>query len=258
MEEERRAACAEKLKRLDEKQQQQQGSNVGGGGSSCKSPSLDGNSAAAPAGSPSPSISASASSPNISQPPSPCVDPEESPLLVVQPGSSPGVGDRQRASSNSSYDSSAGEFLRSKSFGSLTCDWVTLSTVFTIALQIKLLCLDNELRTIQLSLGSESQQCPQPPVSQPQQPTLDVPLAGENKEETMGTPHIRAGSGGERGVDPVKIENIGGGAGRQASGPPVQGYSKYQKSLPPRFQRQQQVRICTCLYRFCLNVCILV
>uniref|UniRef100_A0AAQ4P0E9 Proline-rich coiled-coil 2A n=1 Tax=Gasterosteus aculeatus aculeatus TaxID=481459 RepID=A0AAQ4P0E9_GASAC len=169
MEEERRAACAEKLKRLDEKQQQQQGSNVGGGGSSCKSPSLDGNSAAAPAGSPSPSISASASSPNISQPPSPCVDPEESPLLVVQPGSSPGVGDRQRASSNSSYDST-----------------------------------------------------------------------GENKEETMGTPHIRAGSGGERGVDPVKIENIGGGAGRQASGPPVQGYSKYQKSLPPRFQRQQQ------------------
>lgn len=59
----------------------------------------------------------------------------------------------------------------------------------------------------------------------------------------MGTPHIRAGSGGERGVDPVKIENIGGVAGRQAGGPPGQGYSKYQKSLPPRFQRQQQVRI---------------
>uniref|UniRef100_A0A8C3G0D5 Proline-rich coiled-coil 2A n=1 Tax=Cyclopterus lumpus TaxID=8103 RepID=A0A8C3G0D5_CYCLU len=194
MEDERRAACAEKLKRLDEKQQQ--GSNIGGGGSSCKSPSLDGNSTAAPAGSPSPSISASASSPNISQPPSPSVDPEESPVLVVQPGSSPGVGDPQRASSNNSYDSSA-----------------------------------------------EAQQCPQPTVSQPQQPTVDIPLPGENKEESMGTPHIRAGSGSERGVDSVKIDNIGGGAGRQASGPPGQGYSKYQKSLPPRFQRQQQEQL---------------
>jgi len=76
---------------------------------------------------------------------------------------------------------------------------------------------------------------------------VDVPSPGENKEEFI--PHIRAGSGSgsERGVDPVKIENIGGGAGRQAGGPPGQGYSKYQKSLPPRFQRQQQVRICTCL-----------
>ncbi|KAI3358100.1 hypothetical protein L3Q82_003108 [Scortum barcoo] len=195
MEEERRAACAEKLKRLDEKQQQQQGSSTGGGASSSKPPSLDGNSTAATAGSPSPSISAS--SPNISQPPSPCVDPEEPPVLAVQPGPSPAVGDRQRASSNSSYDSSA-----------------------------------------------DIQQCPQPAVSQPQQPTLDVPLQGENKEETaVGGPHIRAGSGGERGVDPVKIENVGGGAGRQASGPPGQGYSKYQKSLPPRFQRQQQEQL---------------
>lgn len=109
MEEERRAACAEKLKRLDEKQQQQQGSNIGGGGSGSKTPSLDGNSTAATAGSPSPSIAAS--SPNISQPPSPCVDPEEPPILTVQPGTSPGVSDRQRASSNSSYESSAGEFL---------------------------------------------------------------------------------------------------------------------------------------------------
>ncbi|XP_070702143.1 protein PRRC2A isoform X1 [Pempheris klunzingeri] len=194
MEEERRAACAEKLKRLDEKQQQQQGSNIGGGGGSSKTPSLDGNSTAATAGSPSPSISAS--SPNVSQPSSPCVDPEEPPVLAVQPGPSAGVGDRQRASSNSSYDSSA-----------------------------------------------DAQQCPQPAVSQPQQPTLDVPLTGETKEETMGSPHIRAGSGGERGVDPVKIENIGGGAGRQAGGPPGQGYSKYQKSLPPRFQRQQQEQL---------------
>ncbi|XP_035537811.1 protein PRRC2A, partial [Morone saxatilis] len=194
MEEERRAACAEKLKRLDEKQQQQQGSNTGGGGSGSKTPSLDGNSTVATAGSPSPSISAS--SPNISQPPSPCIDPEEPPVLVVPPGTSPGVSDRQRASSNSSYDS-----------------------------------------------GAEAQQCPQPAVPQPQPPTLDVPLPGENKEETMGSAHIRAGSGGERGVDPVKIENIGGGAGRQASGPPGQGYSKYQKSLPPRFQRQQQEQL---------------
>ncbi|CAK6965822.1 protein PRRC2A isoform X2 [Scomber scombrus] len=199
MEEERRAACAEKLKRLDEKQQQQQGSSVGGSGDPSKSPSLDGNLTAAPAGSPSPSMSASASSPNISQPPSPCVDTEEPPVLVVQPGTVPGVSERQRANSNSSYDSSA-----------------------------------------------ETQQCPQPAVSQPQQPTLEVPLPGEPKEETVGSPRIRAGSGGERGVDPVKIENIGGGgggAGRQASGPPGQGYSKYQKSLPPRFQRQQQEQL---------------
>lgn len=103
-------------------------------------------------------------------------------------------------------------------------------------------------------LGLDIQQCPQPAVSQPQQPTLDVPLPGESKEETS-SPHIRTGSGGERGVDPVKIENIGGGAGRQAGGPPGQGYSKYQKSLPPRFQRQQQVRFCTCLYRYRLNGC---
>lgn len=78
---------------------------------------------------------------------------------------------------------------------------------------------------------------------QPQQSTLDVPLPVESKEETMAGPHIRAGGGSERGVEPVKIENISGTAGRQASGPPGQGYSKYQKSLPPRFQRQQQVSL---------------
>lgn len=70
---------------------------------------------------------------------------------------------------------------------------------------------------------------------------MDVPLPGESKEEAVGTPHIRTASGSERGVDQVKVENIGAGAGRQAGGPPGQGYSKYQKSLPPRFQRQQQV-----------------
>ncbi|XP_041665468.1 protein PRRC2A isoform X1 [Cheilinus undulatus] len=192
MEEERRAACAEKLKRLDEKQQQQQGSSTGS--SDRKTPTLDGNSTAATAGSPSPSVSASSS--NISQPPSPCVDPDEPPMLAVQTGQSPGVSDRQRASSNSSYDSNA-----------------------------------------------DAQPCPQPVMPQPQQPTLDAPLSGETKEENIGGSHIRAGSGGERGADPVKIENIGGGTGRQAGGPPGQGYSKYQKSLPPRFQRQQQEQL---------------
>lgn len=78
---------------------------------------------------------------------------------------------------------------------------------------------------------------------------------GENKEETMGSPHVRSGSGGERGLEPVKIENIGGGAGRQASGGPGQGYSKYQKSLPPRFQRQQQVGIYN--YKMVIDECLL-
>uniref|UniRef100_A0A8C6V3S0 Uncharacterized protein n=1 Tax=Neogobius melanostomus TaxID=47308 RepID=A0A8C6V3S0_9GOBI len=99
MEEERRAACAEKLKRLDEKQQQQ-------GPTGSKTPSLDGTSTAATAGSPSPSLSAS--SPNTSQPPSPCVDRDEPPLPPPV-GQAPLVIDRQRASSNSSYDSGAGE-----------------------------------------------------------------------------------------------------------------------------------------------------
>lgn len=92
-------------------------------------------------------------------------------------------------------------------------------------------------------------------MSQPQQPSLDIPLPGEIKEETVGSPRIRSGSGGERGADPVKIENVGGGAGRQASGPPGQGYSKYQKSLPPRFQRQQQVRIYTTRKQLLLKSC---
>nr|XP_061808854.1 protein PRRC2A-like [Nerophis lumbriciformis] len=193
MEEERRAACAEKLKRLDEKQQQQGGNVAGSTGS--KTPSLDGNSTAATAGSPSPSLSASASSPNISQPPSPCVDPEEPPALPVQSGTGLAVGDRQRASSNSSYDSS-----------------------------------------------TDVQHCPQPAVTLPKQPTLEV-SAPVDKEDTVCTPPMRAGSGAERGTEPVKIENIGGGSGRQATIPPGQGYSKYQKSLPPRFQRQQQEQL---------------
>ncbi|XP_032437615.1 protein PRRC2A isoform X2 [Xiphophorus hellerii] len=196
MEEERRAACAEKLKRLDEKQQQQQqqGSGPAAAAGSSKTPGLDGNSTAATAGSPSPSISAS--SPNISQPASPCMDPEEPPVLAAQSGSGSGASDRRRASSNSSYDSTA-----------------------------------------------DVQQCPQPAVSQPQQPTLDVPPSVESKEESAGSPHVRAGSGSERGVEPVKMESSGVGVGRQAGGLPGQGYSKYQKSLPPRFQRQQQEQL---------------
>lgn len=192
MEEERRAACAEKLKRLDEKQQQQQQGSSSGAGGGSKTPSLDGNSTAVTAGSPSPSVSAS--SPNISQPASPCVDIEEPPVLAAQPGT--GASDRQWASSNSSYDS-----------------------------------------------GADVQHCPQPPVSQSQQPTLDVPPPVETKEEATVGPHVRAGSGGERGVEPVKMESSGGGVGRQAGGPPGQSYSKYQKSLPPRFQRQQQEQL---------------
>lgn len=80
------------------------------------------------------------------------------------------------------------------------------------------------------------------PQQQPQ-PPLEAPLPGESKEEALGNAPLRSAGGGGGGVvDPVKVESMGGGAGRQASGPPGQGYSKYQKSLPPRFQRQQQVR----------------
>ncbi|KAL0962494.1 hypothetical protein UPYG_G00340740 [Umbra pygmaea] len=195
MEEERRAACAEKLKRLDEKAQQQGGGSSGGS----KPPSLDGNSTVATAGSPSPSLSASASSPNTSQPPSPCVDPEEHPLSLIaaqavtrDPVPGPSPTDRQRANSNSSYDS-----------------------------------------------NTDAQLCPQPPTPQLQQPPVELLLPGESKEEALCISHVRGG-----GVtDLAKVESVGGGAGRQASGPTGQGYSKYQKSLPPRFQRQQQEQL---------------
>lgn len=112
-----------------------------------------------------------------------------------------------------------------------------------MAVQVKLPLL--RFNSIIYLLGLDAQQCPQPTVSQPQQPALDIPSPVEVKDETMSSPHIRSGSGGERGVEPVKTENVAGGIGRQAGGPPGQGYSKYQKSLPPRFQRQQQVRIYT-------------
>ncbi|KAF6735322.1 Protein PRRC2C [Oryzias melastigma] len=88
-----------------------------------------------------------------------------------------------------------------------------------------------------------AQQCAPSAVPKPQPPILDVPLTGESKEESTVSPHVRPGGVAERGVDPVKSENIGGGAGRQTGGPPGQGYSKYQKSLPPRFQRQQQEQL---------------
>ncbi len=93
MQEERRAACAEKLKRLDEKQQHTM---------KPRTPSD------APTNSPSPSFSAS---PNVSQPPSPCVDTED-PLLSSSQGSAVtlelNINDRQRAGSNSSHDSNTG------------------------------------------------------------------------------------------------------------------------------------------------------
>lgn len=98
------------------------------------------------------------------------------------------------------------------------------------------------LFNISVFFFSDVQPCPQPAAPQPQQTTLDVPVLVEAKEEATGSPHVRAASGAERGADPVKVESSGGGAGRQAGGPPGPVYSKYQKSLPPRFQRQQQVR----------------
>lgn len=98
MEEERRAACAEKLKRLDEKKQQQHQQKP--------SAATD-----VPANSPTPSLPASASSSSTSQPPSPCVDIEEPPLASAQLGGATlalTANNRQRAGSNSSYDSNAG------------------------------------------------------------------------------------------------------------------------------------------------------
>ncbi len=60
--------------------------------------------------------------------------------------------------------------------------------------------------------------------------------------------HIRT----RGGDDTVKVVENVGGTGRQGSGPSGQGFSKYQKSLPPRFQRQQQV--CFLLDVFSLNM----
>ncbi|XP_017336913.1 protein PRRC2A isoform X1 [Ictalurus punctatus] len=184
MEEERRAACAEKLKRLDEKQQQQQQQ---------QKPSA---AADVPANSPTPSLTTSASSSSTSQPPSPCVDTEEPPLVSAQSGGATLVltaNNRQRAGSNSSYDS-----------------------------------------------NTESQQVSQPPAPQHQQPN-EVPGPAEVKEEPVSSgTHVR---GSRSGDETVKVEAITGGAGRPGGGMPGQGFSKYQKSLPPRFQRQQQEQL---------------
>ena len=102
------------------------------------------------------------------------------------------------------------------------------------------------------------QPCPPPVVLQPPQSPLEAPPPGEAAEEVLAPAHVRmvAGGGGAAGADPVKVESMvaaaaaaaggggGGGANRPANGPPSgQGYSKYQKSLPPRFQRQQQVSV---------------
>lgn len=63
----------------------------------------------------------------------------------------------------------------------------------------------------------------------------------------VGGPHIRSTRVGD---DSVKVVECVGVTGRQGSGPPGQGFSKYQKSLPPRFQRQQQV----CCLIFCFQI----
>lgn len=98
-------------------------------------------------------------------------------------------------------------------------------------------------------LHSESQQALQPQATQHPQ-SLDVPVPGDAKEEpVVGGPHIRGPRGGD---DSVKLVESVGGTGRQGSGPPGQGFSKYQKSLPPRFQRQQQV--CFVLHVLSLNM----
>ncbi len=60
-------------------------------------------------------------------------------------------------------------------------------------------------------------------------------MPGDAKEEPVV--HIRT----RGGDDMVKVVENVGGTGRQGSGPSGLGFSKYQKSLPPRFQRQQQV-----------------
>lgn len=112
---------------------------------------------------------------------------------------------------------------------------------------------ENTLKSSNLLVCPDAQQCPQPAVSQAQQPTVDRPLPGETKDDTVACAHVRTGSGNDRGVDQVKVETAGPGAGRQAGGPPSQGYSKYQKSLPPRFQRQQQVQVYMSVGS-CLNV----
>ncbi|KAI1902403.1 hypothetical protein AGOR_G00044400 [Albula goreensis] len=172
MEEERRAACAEKLKRLDEKQQQQQQAATGAGGGAKPA---DGGGATGPSPSPSPALSTSASSPATSQP--------AGPVQWVE-AAAPGAVNRQRAGSNSSYDS-----------------------------------------------NTDAQQCPVAMAPQP----VDSALSGEVKEEPVWT-------GGAPPDQVGKAENLGGGGGRPSCGS-SQGYSKYQKSLPPRFQRQQQEQL---------------
>ncbi len=71
-------------------------------------------------------------------------------------------------------------------------------------------------------------------------------MPGDAKEEPVV--HIRT----RGGDDTVKVVENVVGTGRQGNGPSGQGFSKYQKSLPPRFQRQQQV--CFLLDVFSLNM----
>ncbi|KAJ8377943.1 hypothetical protein AAFF_G00250060 [Aldrovandia affinis] len=85
--------------------------------------------------------------------------------------------------------------------------------------------------------NTDSQHCPPPPEVQPM--PQDVAVVGEEKEEVIAASSVRTSGG----ADMVKMEGLGGGGGRQGGGLLGQGYSKYQKSLPPRFQRQQQEQL---------------
>ncbi|KAJ8273787.1 hypothetical protein GJAV_G00105520 [Gymnothorax javanicus] len=78
--------------------------------------------------------------------------------------------------------------------------------------------------------NADAQQCAVPMATPPPDPTH----AGEVKEEPV---RVMGGAPDSAG----KTDSLGGGAGRPGGGP--QGYSKYQKSLPPRFQRQQQEQL---------------
>ncbi|XP_036394604.1 protein PRRC2A-like [Megalops cyprinoides] len=85
--------------------------------------------------------------------------------------------------------------------------------------------------------NTDSQRCLPPTAVQ--LAVQDIAEAGEREEEGVAASSIQTAGG----ADLVKMEGFGGGAGRHGGGLHVQGYSKYQKSLPPRFQRQQQEQL---------------
>ncbi|XP_062865792.1 protein PRRC2A [Trichomycterus rosablanca] len=89
--------------------------------------------------------------------------------------------------------------------------------------------------------NTDSQQVAQPLAPQHQPPHEVMPPVEVKEEPVSGGPHVR--NSGGRNDEPVKVEAISGGAARQGGGMSGQGFSKYQKSLPPRFQRQQQEQL---------------